>query len=389
MSDTNRVSVKIAEETEAGTLETTNEFINIPFTGTSDMGATPETVVSDLIRSDRQVSDLIKVNESIGGGFDAELMPGAFDTLFEGVMQSTWVAGSEIIALGDSVTTVTATGQSITNDTQGSGWTNGVRIGDVIRFTVAGVEYQKVVTAINGTTLYMSGTDLPTVTSATDWTATRPDRLENGITPKSYTVERSFEDISVFEYMTGMEIDTFSPSASAGSIVTSSFGMIGRSHTSETSRGAVTDAVDESIGTPFNASSNVAKLSENQTDLTFVTELSLEITNNLRERNVLGVVGASSIGSGEFNVTGSMSVYFEDNALLEKLLNNTQTKLTFAFAAADGSVLSFHLPAIKFTEGLPEVSGKNEDVILSLGFQAIAGGPYDTTLIVQRLAATA
>ena len=376
----------MAAEIVPGTLETTNEFITIPFTGTSDMGATPETVVSDTIRSDRQVSDLIKVNESVGGGFDTELMPGAFDTLFEGVMQSTWSAGSEVISLGTSVTTVYGSNTTIVTTSPLALGT----VGEVLRLTVGGIDYLARIVGVQlGLGTYFASTDLPIVTGATDWVIDRPDTLVNGVTSKSYTVERSFEDISVFEYMTGMEIDTFSLSASAGSIVTSSFGMIGRSHTSETSRGAVTDAVDESIGTPFNASSNVAKLSENQTDLTFVTELSLEITNNLRERNVLGVVGASSIGSGEFNVTGSMSVYFEDNALLEKLLNNTQTKLTFAFAAADGSMLSFHLPAIKFTEGLPEVSGKNEDVILSLGFQAIAGGPYDTTLIVQRLAATA
>ena len=389
MADTNLVSLKIAAEGSPGVIETTNEMVSIPFTGTSDMGATPETVVSDVIRSDRQVSDLIKVNETVGGSFDTELIPAAFDTILEGVFQSSWVGtdgGDTIFSAGSAVTPSridTVNTRIITISPTFSA----AMVGEQLRVRRAGVDYfVTVYNFVSATTIDVYGADLPTsANSATS--IKRPRRLVNGVIPKTYTVERTFGGTSVFEYLKGMEFDTFSLSASAGSLVTASFGMLGREHVSQNTRAGVTDSVAESYASAFNAASNVGRIGEGASGLTVVTDISLEISNNLRERNVLGVVGASSIGSGEFNVTGSLSVYFEDNVLLEKLLNNTQTSLSFSFASPEGEMLYFHLPAIKFSEGIPEVSGKNEDVMLNLGFQAFAAGGAGTTLSVQTMSA--
>jgi hypothetical protein len=397
MSDTNRVSLKFSPEVTAGVLSS-NEFVTLPFTGTSDMGATPEMVVSDLIRSDRQVSNLRKVDQSVGGGFDTELIPGAFDTLLEGVMQSSFTAESEIVSVGDSLRIIESGVNIFIQVTLGQ--FNGTLAGDVLRVNDGTKDYFCTVQVTSSpSAVVVTCHDLPvTAGYVTTHTVHLPGKLVNGVTPKSFSVERGFEDANVYEYLTGMEMDTFSVSASANSLVTASFGMLGRSQLSKVGRQAgITDVTEETYGDTFNASSNLATIGESSiqnpgvlaADLAIVTEISLEITNNLRELNALGTVGAASIGSGEFSVTGSMSVYFEDDALLEKLLENTQTTLRFGFAAEDGSMISFFLPAIKFTEGIPEVSGKNEDVMLNLGFQAFAAGGIGSTIRVQRFAASA
>ena len=399
MSDTNRVSLKFSPEVTAGVLSS-NEFVTLPFTGTSDMGATPEMVVSDLIRSDREVSNLRKVDQSVGGGFDTELISGAFDTLLEGVMQSSFTAESEIISVGDNIRITESGADTFIQDGTASGAFADALVGDVLRVNDGTKDYFCTVQANpSGSSVAVTCHDLPvTAGYVTTHTIQLPGKLVNGVTPKSFSVERGFEDANVYEYLTGMEMDTFSVSASANSLVTASFGMLGRSQSSRVGRqGGITDVTEETYGSTLNASSNVATIGHSHpttstiltADLAIVTEISLEITNNLRELNALGTVGAASIGSGEFSVTGSMSVYFEDDALLEKLLENQQTSLRFGFSAEDGSMISFFLPAIKFTEGIPEVSGKNEDVMLNLGFQAFAAGGIGSTIRVQRFAATA
>ena len=400
MSDTNRVSLKFSPEVTAGVLSS-NEFVTLPFTGTSDMGATPEMVVSDLIRSDREVSNLRKVDQSVGGGFDTELISGAFDTLLEGVMQSSFTAESEIISVGDSIRISESGADDILiQDGTASAVFEDVSIGDVLRVNDGTKDYFCTVQVNpSGSAVAVTCKDLPvTAGYVTTHTIQLPGKLVNGVMPKSFSFERGFEDANVYEYLTGMEMDTFSVSASASSLVTASFGMLGRSQSSRVGRqGGITDVTEETYGDTLNASSNLATIGHSHpssptvllADLAIVTDISLEITNNLRELNALGTVGAASIGSGEFSVTGSMSVYFEDDALLEKLLENQQTSLRFGFSAEDGSMISFFLPAIKFTEGIPEVSGKNEDVMLNLGFQAFAAGGIGSTIRVQRFAATA
>ena len=392
MSDTNRVALRFKAESAAGTIPT-GDYAPVPFTGSSDLGATPETVVSDIIRSDRQVTDLIKTNESIGGQFDTELMPGAFDDLLLGMLQaSAWSTETEIV----SASPCTFTSSSNFSGIQSTGdfTAADVAVGDfieIVQGTTRG--YFRVYTRPDNDNIIVEG-DTSAFNNSAACTITNGAAAENGSDTKSFTFEREYTDHSpeTFEYLSGLEIDTFSVTASASAIVTASFGMLGMNHVSQTSRqGSVQTGTDVAT-TPFNASNNVATIGEaNQPGLQVCTELTMEVANNLRQRNVIGTEGAESIGSGEFNVTGQLSVYFGDNTLLEKLLENTETSISFGFSDGTGNALIFDMPAVKFSEGVPEVSGKNEDVMLNLGYQAFrksgSGGGTGYTLKVTRFTA--
>jgi hypothetical protein len=89
MSDTNRVAVGIVEESTRGTTPATPSIQALRVTS-AGLAFTPNTVVSDEIRSDRQITDLILVGAESGGDIGAELSFEAADTLFEGALFSTW-----------------------------------------------------------------------------------------------------------------------------------------------------------------------------------------------------------------------------------------------------------------------------------------------------------
>ena len=380
-SDTNRVELAFYGEVTAGTVATGTYFA-LPFTGTTDMGSTPETVVSDVIRSDRQVTDLIKVNESISGSFDSELIPGDYlNNLMYAASQADLSNLVTEAALCSSVS-VTVAGQTFTIGTGTYSATPSA--GEWVEITSGAVTEYHRLTAATSTVLTIEGTtNLVTSTM----TITRAGSAYNGTTKYPMTFKRTFTDATIYEYLAGMEVDTFSVTASSSSIVTYSLGLVGMNYQILTAPIASTSTGTFPTSGPFNASSNVATIGEGGTGLQVCTELTMEIANNLRERNVIGTTGAHSIGSGEFNVSGQLSVYFEDETLIDKLRNNTTSSISFGFTDGNGAAIIFDMPAVKFTEGVPEVGGKNDDVMLNLGYQAFRDPTLGYTLRTSTFAA--
>ena len=90
MSDTNRVQIGITEESTFGVTPLNPVFQLKEIMGAPDLAFAPITVISEKIRSDRQVSDLILVNAEAGGGTPSELSFGSHDLEMEAGLFSTW-----------------------------------------------------------------------------------------------------------------------------------------------------------------------------------------------------------------------------------------------------------------------------------------------------------
>ncbi len=386
MSDTNRVGLRYVRETDPGETPSNPSLEVLPFTGSSDLGFTPETTTSNIIRSDRQVSDLVLVNGTVGGGFDTELIAGtALDSMLDGVMFSdttlasqtaTEIASAEFVVFADGAgwTTLGATGIAV-----------GVGIGDIVKVEVGNeVQIAAVIAIPNSNEIRISCA--MAATGSQTATVTKLPSISNGVTQASYTMERTYRtgEAEVFrEYLRGMVPGTFSMSASASSIVESSFSFIGQTQ-SFTSAIPATRPTAPAFSV-YNAASNVATIAiggEAMGD-NFVMEASIEIENNLRERNALGTLGAISVGAGEFSVTGSLNTYFNDSTLIQKVIDNSETSLTLGFNSGDESIL-FFLPRVKFSEGTPDVSGKNEDVMAAISFQAILDETTGYTMAIAK-----
>jgi len=89
MSDSNRGLLRYISEVTYGTTPTNGTWDLLRFTGES-LTASPVTVQSSEIRSDRLINDLKKVNETISGGVDLEFSTDTFDDLIEAAMCGTW-----------------------------------------------------------------------------------------------------------------------------------------------------------------------------------------------------------------------------------------------------------------------------------------------------------
>ncbi len=493
MSDTNRVAIRAVVESTFGVVPAAPELRELCITGAPGLAFTPETTVSEKIRSDRQIDDLPLVGGEAAGDIGSELAFSVHDFLLEGAFFNTFQSrvnrvndevNTQVIAGNVGVDfTVTDEGDTVTVDDimRGQGFsvagnnafhivdgaptntsfttataadevtppnqarlnvvgrraaagdlvltitgltgtlastlldlsTLGITIGDWVRLdgfpgTPANEDFYRVSLAPAATLLTF---DIVPTGSASETPAGAADiylgdRLINGTLFQSYTLEEEFEDHSpvTFQYFRGMAIDGLVINAPSQSIVNMTFTFSGKDafFSDATDPASVPDqlpAVDGAgrvdLATTItllpvqvlNSSSNVARISIGGVPIAgsnFVLEASVEIANNLRQLNAVGFLGAVDIGVGEFGATGTLNTYFDDASLARDVVSNAETSFDMRFEDADSHAILIDAPRLKFSEGAPEVPGKNEDVTLPLAYQAIRQPTFDYTLLWQR-----
>ena len=210
--------------------------------------------------------------------------------------------------------------------------------------------------------------------------------LKNGTIPKTFTMEKHFGAgvTNPFHVYKGMQPSGLSLSLSAGDMVTGAFSFLGKEATTASSKAASGAITAVNANPVMNAVNNVASLKEGgSTYGDKVMSLDLSIENNLRVRNAIGTLGATSIGLGQFVVTGSMSVYFASSAVYTKFLNGTDSSLEFQLN--DGTNhYTFLLPKVEYTAGNVTAGSTNADVMAEMEFQAKFDSSEACTLKITR-----
>jgi len=301
MTDTNRVSLYVLPETTWGTTPAAGNFEELRYTGES-LVFNVETASSSQIRSDRNVSDVVRTQASTSGDVQFELSYGSFDTLLEGLMMGSWAT----------------------------------------------------------------------------------DVLKNGTTLKSFSIEKYFEGLNKYHTFKGLRVSSMSLDLGAGDMVTGSFAFLGKgiaTGTSSASTGTPTAANSNSI---FNAVDNVTVLKEGgSTYSDKVMSLSLNVENNLRANQSVGSLEATRIGFGQFNVSGSMSVYFQNQGVFDKFVNGTDSSIEFTLSDGTNSY-NVLIPKVEYTAANVTAGGANSDVMAEVEFTAKYDATNDCTLKITR-----
>jgi len=200
--------------------------------------------------------------------------------------------------------------------------------------------------------------------------------LKAGKVRKSYTLERAFTDITQFGVFTGCMVNSLSLSIPANAMVTGSFGFIGKGASYGTDP-LKAEPTESQTGSPFD--SFTGEIHEGGTEaghkIATVTSIDISVENGLEPAFVVGSNVAAELPHGRCNVTGSVSCYFEDMAMLNKFINETESEITLKLGGATSSYTLF-LPRIKYTGGDNPASGEGP-LMLNMPFQAL----YDSSAV--------
>src|ERR1043166_944554 len=204
------------------------------------------------------------------------------------------------------------------------------------------------------------------------------DTVRNGTTPFSYRIEEQFQlDAGTrYTYFRGMEVGTLAVSGDTRAVITATLTLLGSDSTGFTSsRDSGASTITPPTGNVLDSSNSIPWLLEGGATVTtpnYVSSFGFSLENNLRAQNAVGSPGAIGIGQGRSNFTGNLNTYFGDETLLAKLINNTASSCAFAFRDASTSRAEiWDVPRLKYSSGVPEVTGIDTDLFANLGFQAL------------------
>ena len=223
--------------------------------------------------------------------------------------------------------------------------------------------------------------DLLEAVMCADWSSASGDAtLKAGNLAKSFTIERHHEDIGQYLRSTGCCFNSMSLSIAPNSMVTGSFGVIGKDFALATTGITGASYAAESTKKPFD--SFTGTISVGGSSIAVVTALELNVDNGLEAQYVVGDATTLKPPLAQSNISGSITAYFEDQTLISKFVDETAAALVFTLN--DGtSNYSFNMPNVKFNSGNPEVGGPGA-VTVTLDFIALYNSGISSQLEISR-----
>ena len=395
LASSNRAQLRYILESTFGTTPVVGNPTELRMTGES-LKYNIGTDTSKEIRSDRQVSDLTQISATANGGVNIELSYKEYDDLLEAVFMGTWVEYGTNGTSGALTLTIDSTAGTIDgNAIAGADDFGALAVGQWFRLVAPSDAADGAILKVavrDGTTDTITvdaSTPIPGTGSrvgVTNCTITT-SRLTNGVTDRSFTLEREFGDITQFFAFRGMKASKLSLSFDSGAITTGSLDFMGKD--------SVRSATTTLPGTPIasqtyeimNAVAGVGNILLDGTALTgtFIKSLKLDIDNKLREQSAIGHLGSVGIAPGTLSVTGTMNVYLADGTIYDYFIDNTNLSLEWSTTDDAGFGYVFTVPNVEFNDATVAAGGLDQDVMLDISFTGLMDATLLKTIILDRL----
>lgn len=388
LATSSRLGFKFKPEAVFGVIVSATPSYALRITGES-LDYNIKTDKSKEIRDDRQTTGLIQTGAEATGGFSFELSYAEFDPFLEATLEGVWAVYGV-----NGVSAVVPTSATFAASTLTAGAaTTGVNLFT----TLAKGQWVKIAgstNALQNIWAQVSKTVAPTATVLTfegtpfagallgvggAAVTVSSSRLTNGVTQKSFTLEKTFNDIAQTLTYTGMTPDKVSLKIASGSILEGSVDFKGKASTSQVGSLLNVTVTPSTTNKVMNGVNNVSNILENGSALvgTYIKSISLDVSNALRGQDALGVLGNAGIASGSADINGSAEVYFADASLYQKFLNNTDSSLAFRVSDALGNGYVITLPKITYSGAKIVAGGMNQDVMVSMSLTAVRDDAVD------------
>jgi len=207
--------------------------------------------------------------------------------------------------------------------------------------------------------------------------------LKVGTTPKFMSIEDYAADIDQSRVFTGMSVSTMGISLAPNQMVTTTFGMVGKDMTisaTEKTQNAASGAQ------PFDAYSGDISIGNvgGASAVAIVTALDFTLNNSYAPTFVIGDDSAPSLEYGRAEVEGTLTAYFEDAALINRFLNETETEIEVSVDDPTGAnSYTFSFPRVKINSADVGVDGPTSRMI-SMSFVALYDATEGTNLKITR-----
>jgi len=376
-SDANRVAIRYVKESTWGTTPTTPTMTELPITSES-FKSDITTVTSDTIRSDRNVQDITKVGGGASGDVGFELRYGDWDRFIEGALQdvfTTTIVSAGIASVHVSAAYIRADSSALNSVVSGQF----LRIANASNTANDGDYRVTAVSTVGASTRIVFLADASSGSAASftsevfnSSTTCRGKMCRNGITPQSFTIEKEFADVSSFAQFAGMRVTTMNLALESQSILTGTFGFMGKSQATSSATVGSTVVTGATTNPVMNASGNVGRIWEGGQSISGVSfkSIGIDLNNNPRGQDVVGSDTLAGVATGRCEITGSFSAYFENNTVIDKFTAGTTTNLRFQVNDSNSKSYIITIPNVRLTESTITATGVNTDVMQDFNWGA-------------------
>jgi len=207
--------------------------------------------------------------------------------------------------------------------------------------------------------------------------------LKVGTSPKYFSIEDYAADIDQAKLFTGCTVSSMGISLAPNQMVTTTFSMVGKGMTLS----ATQKTQDAASGAaPFDAYSgdlsigNVGALSASA----IVTAVDFTVDNAFAPTFVVGSDETPALQYGRATVEGTFSAYFEDEALVNRFLNETNSALQVSVNDPTGAnEYTFLFPYIKINSADTSVGGPDSRMV-ECSFVSLYDSTEETNLKITR-----
>jgi hypothetical protein len=212
----------------------------------------------------------------------------------------------------------------------------------------------------------------------------------------TYTLQRylgqnaSAEDM--LEYVNGAVPNELSITVPSNSKLTADLSFVGMDTQQEQSAQLAGTYEALKAASPFNTSQDMYAMLLYLIDATvttqkplfgYATDEKITVNNNTKPNKAVGVVGAFEANVGNFDVSGTLSCYFDDISALQAVRNNSDVGLVNIFAKQGGG---FVLDMPLLTIELPGAKVEKDKPIMADISQSAAPGVNNYTLLYNQFA---
>jgi len=207
--------------------------------------------------------------------------------------------------------------------------------------------------------------------------------LKAGTTRRSFTIERKFANLATPEYhrYTGVEFDGFSLSVTPDAIVSGSFTTMGQDYAIATA--AIAGATYPAATTTIPITSFSGSVNEGGSSIAIITSIEMTLENGLSPLHVVGSDLTNQPGIARSRVSGTLGLWFQSKALLDKFINETASSIDFTLTDGTSSY-TFDMGNVKYNGGQPDVDGDGE-IQISLPFTALYNSGDASQLMITRV----
>lgn len=236
--------------------------------------------------------------------------------------------------------------------------------------------------SIAGPLSYSNYDNLLSMAMFNTWTT---NALTVGTSIKPYTFEVKQSDIANYMRYTGVVSNGFTINSPAEGLTTISVNLLALDMVSSGTSADTDGYTPAVVKDAFKSCGGV--ITEGGVAIAYVNSVELTLNNNINPLIFWGECASGDYSTGQADITGTLSLFFADDTVLQKYLSGAYSSLEFTLEDTDGNALKFTLPKIKYSGASIDVAEGNGERLVELPFRAVKDAVVGTGLKITRIPA--